>query len=256
MNTEDKIRTHLEFLKKIPQYTQGTKEWLDQRKGKLTSSDVATALGANPYKAPVQLLLEKCGAGRTFEGNEFTEHGHKYEDEAVDKYTKLMRKDNHTFGMISFSDLDEIRRLNGSDKYIDPKYSFLGGSPDGISHDTIITKKSKLSQLEIKCPLKRKIKHGQMPDYYYPQIQMNMFILDLKVTDFVEYIPEFDSRNMELNIVRVYRNEEWFDTNFLILQNFWESVQLWRTRDITTHPEYNKYYKTPIYLFVDFESKD
>ena len=99
----------LEFIKAIPQFEQKSKEWMIQRYGKLTSSDAATALGINPYKKPVQLLLEKCGAGRSFTGNESTIHGNKYEDEAIQKYSFLMGKENHSFGMISFSDLDPIR---------------------------------------------------------------------------------------------------------------------------------------------------
>ena len=85
---------------------------------------------------------------------------------------------------------------------------------------------------------------------------MNMFILDLEVTDFIEYIPNAIG-NTELNMVRIFRNEEWFDKIFPILQKFWTDVQYWRTQDISTHPEYNKYYKAPVakmtpkYLFID-----
>ena len=93
---------HLNFLKQIVQYPQKSNEWFEQRKNKLTSSDAATALGINPYKKSVQLLLEKCGAGRSFEGNESTLHGQKYEDEAIGRYETLMGKTNHTFGMIDF----------------------------------------------------------------------------------------------------------------------------------------------------------
>jgi putative phage-type endonuclease len=246
---------HLNFLKNLPSHPQGSKEWLEQRKGKLTSSDVATAIGINPYKKAVQLLLEKCGAGRSFEGNESTFHGQKYEHEAISKYETLMSKENHTFGMISFADLDPIRQ---STKYTNRKYHFLGGSPDGISVDKEITDGSVLSQVEVKCPLRRKIKHGQIPEYYFPQIQLNMFILDLEVTDFIEYIPDTIGKNVEMNIVRIYRDEEWFDKIFPVLQKFWEEVKLWRTRDITTHPEYDKYYSNtkliiavaPPFLFI------
>jgi putative phage-type endonuclease len=256
----------LEFLKALPQYEQGTKEWLEQRKGKLTSSDAATALGINPYKKPVQLLLEKCGAGRSFEGNESTLHGQKYEKEAIGIYETLMLKENHSFGMISFADLDPIRQNNPKTmKYIDKKYHFLGGSPDGISIDKVITNESMLSQTEIKCPLRRKIKHGQIPDYYFPQVQLNMFILDLEVTDFIEYIPNTIGKSVEMNIVRIYRDEEWFEKNFPILQKFWEEVELWRTKDITTHPEYDRYYGAhtvsvaavaPPFLFIDDSTEE
>lgn len=258
---------HLEFLKSLPQYEQGSKSWLEQRKGKLTSSDIATALGINPYKKAVELLLEKCGAGRTFEGNESTIHGHKYESEAIEKYETLIGKRNHTFGMISFADLDPIRiTKESSKKYIDNKYHFLGGSPDGISVDAIITDESVLTQVEVKCPLRRKIKHGQVPEYYFPQVQMNMFILDLEVTDFIEYIPSNIGKNVELNIVRIFRDEDWFEKSFPILEKFWADVQYWRTHDIKTHPDYDKYYKIltqmgtkdicgPKFLFIETEEE-
>lgn len=247
----------LNFLKSLPNYEQRSNEWYEQRKNKLTSSDVATALGINPYKTPIQLLLEKCGAGRTFEGNESTLHGQKYEDSAIKIYEKLMLKENHTFGMISFMDLNPIRQSKGNTKYIDKKYHFLGGSPDGISIDKYIDEKSKLTQVEVKCPMRRKIIHGKIPEYYYPQIQLNMFILDLEVTDFIEYIPS-SINNTELNIVRIYRNEEWFDKNFPFLEKFWNEVMYWRTHDIKTHPEYDKYYKVsevPKYLFIDSDEE-
>lgn len=249
----------LSYLKKLPCYEQGSKEWLDQRKGKLTSSDVATALGINPYKKAVELLLEKCGAERKFFGNVNTQHGHKYEEEAIKNYEIMMGRENHVFGMISFSDLDPIRKKNGSEKYIDSKYSFLGGSPDGISIDC--PDRTILSQVEVKCPLKRRIQHGKIPSYYYPQVQLNMFIMELDVTDFIEYIPEGIGKNVEFNIVRIYRNEKWFDENFPVLQKFWEDVLLWRTRDIRMHPEYSKYYpdmsiprninNRPLYKFLE-----
>jgi putative phage-type endonuclease len=256
---------HLKFLKSIPQYEQGSQQWLGQRKGKLTSSDIATALGINPYKKAVELLLEKCGAGRTFTGNESTQHGHKYESEAIEKYEALLLKENHTFGMISFSDLDPIRATKESSrKYINPKYHFLGGSPDGISIDKIITDESVLTQVEVKCPLRRKIKHGQIPEYYFPQVQMNMFILDLEVTDFIEYIPSAISKSVELNIVRLYRDEDWFEQVFPILEKFWADVLYWRTQDITTHPDYDKYYGAhvetvaavaPRFLFIETDEE-
>jgi hypothetical protein len=141
----------------------------------------------------------------------------------------------------------------------------LGGSPDGIAVDRVLTEDSVLSQVEVKCPLRRKIKHGQIPEYYFPQVQLNMFILDLEVTDFIEYIPTGIGKGVELNIVRVYRDEEWFEKNFPVLQKFWEEVQLWRTKDIKTHPEYDKYYGAniqtvvavaPPFLFIKDDSEE
>jgi putative phage-type endonuclease len=248
MNKREEELKHLEFVKNIPQHPQMNPNgpgknpaWLEQRKHRLTSSDAATVLGINPYKKPEELLLEKCGAGRQFFGNEATAHGEKYEDEAISKYELLMGKTNHDFGMISFGDLDPIRK---NSKYIHEKYHFLGGSPDGIAIDN--SDLEKLNQVEVKCPMRRKIKHGQVPEHYFPQVQLNMFILDLEITDFVEYLPgTIPGTNQEINIVRVHRDEEWFDKNFPMLESFWTEVLYWRQRDITTHPAYSKYYKIP-----------
>jgi putative phage-type endonuclease len=250
--------SHLAFLKSLPKYEQRSKEWFDQRSNRLTASDVATALGLNPYKKPIQLLFEKCGVEKKYESNKNTEHGQKYEDEAVKIYEKLMNRENHTFGMISFNEVDPVRAKRHTRKYIDKKYSFLGGSPDGILIDANPGPDTVLTQLEIKCPLQRRIKHGSIPDYYIPQIQLNMFILDLDVTDFCEYSPAFVRKNVEFNIVRIYRSEPWFDENFPKLYDFWSDVLAWRTRDITQHPEYfiyNKPEKIPIYRFIEDNTK-
>jgi len=231
------FQEHLDFIKGLKQHEQKSEAWLNQRRGKLTSSDAATALGINPYKKPVQLLLEKCGTGKSFTGNEATKHGEKYEDEAIEKYCYLMGKKNHTVGMISFGDLDPIRlKSERSRKYADPRYHFLGGSADGISEDNDGIER--LVMLEAKCPMRRKIKHGQIPIYYYPQVQLNMFILDLEIADFIEYIPGVYGKNTEMNIVRIHRDEEWFDKNFPVLEEFWNSVLAWRQRDIRMHPAY------------------
>ena len=64
------FQEHLDFIKGLKQHEQKSEAWLNQRRGKLTSSDAATALGINPYKKTVQLLLAKCGTGKSFTGNE------------------------------------------------------------------------------------------------------------------------------------------------------------------------------------------
>jgi hypothetical protein len=90
-----------------------------------------------------------------------------------------------------------------------------------------------------------------------------MFILDLEVTDFIEYIPSTIGKSVEMNIVRIYRDEEWFEKNFPILEKFWADVQYWRTQDITTHPDYEKYFgaqpeisaSAPNFMFIEDDEK-
>lgn len=235
-------KQYFDFLDAIPNDTQKSEKWLENRRKKLTSSDLLTVLGINKYKKPVEVLLEKCGAGRTFFGNESTAHGELFEDEAIRVYEFLMGKKNHTYGLISYSDLAPIRPPESTRTDL----GFIAGSPDGVAEDVDDLEEPVL--VEVKCPLHRKIVHGHIPDHYVPQVQMNMFILDLKVADFIEYVP-----GTEINIVRVFRDDAWLERNVGTLKAFWADVEYWSTRDIREHPEYSKYYskRTLKYKFMD-----
>lgn len=225
------------FLNKIPQYQQRSAEWFNQRKNKLTSSDIATVLGLNPYKKKYELFFEKCGIKKKYEGNEATLHGQKYEDEAIEKYNFLMGKKTHSYGMISYNDLDSVRK----DK-LDFDLEFLGGSPDGVAED--LKNREELILLEVKCPLRRQIRHGEIPVYYYPQVQFNMLIMDFRKADFIEYVPKYSNKNMEMNIVRIQRNDAWLNESIPVLIDFWLDVQKWRNKDLNGHPDYLAFKKT------------
>lgn len=208
-------------LKSIPQHEQRSEAWFKQREGKLTSSDAGTVLGLNPYQKPHEVLFKKCGYDpKPFVGNVATLHGQKYEDEAIKKYCKLTGQENYDFGLIAHEDVHDC-----SDYY------WLAGSPDGISMSTEGNGKPIL--LEVKCPYKRAIKFGYIPEYYYPQVQLNMFICNLEDADFIEYKPPDI-----MNIVRVKIDHDWLNENLPILEKFWKEVEYYRENDIKTHPKY------------------
>jgi putative phage-type endonuclease len=212
----------IEKLLKIPQYEQRSAEWFKQRENKLTSSDAATALGINPYQKSTEVLFKKCGQDlNPFVGNVATLHGQKYEDEAIQKYCKITGQINYNFGLIAHEDV-----------YNNKDYYWLAGSPDGIALSTSDVN-AKPILLEVKCPYKRVIKHGEIPDYYFPQVQLNMFICDLDLADFIEYRPP-----NEINIVRVNRDEKWLSENLKKLELFWKDVEFYRINDIKTHPKF------------------
>ena len=235
----------LELLKAIPQYEQRSPEWFAQRKDKLTSSDAGTVLGLNPYQKPVEVLFKKCGHGKPFTGNVATLHGQKYEDEAIEMYCRAMGKRNHDFGLIGF---DEVKRPN--DIHAHERYTngipWMAGSTDGVAED--VREAEDLILLEVKCPFRRKIVHGKCPPYYYPQVQLNMAILNIEKADYIEYKPAANGEPMVMNIVRIQRDRDWFDKNFPILESFWNSVVEWRSKDITEHPEYYKYHKKTLVI--------
>lgn len=167
----------------------------------LTGSAVATALDINPYEKPESLILTKCGYGE-FKGNAATEHGNKYEDEARILYEKMYQEKVHELGLLPHPTID-----------------FLAGSPDGV------TESGRL--VEIKCPLRRKIE-PDVPEYYMPQLQLLMEIMDLEVCDFIQYKPEELTwpNPYEFVVVSVERDREWFQGNLPIMREFWDRV-LW-----------------------------
>lgn len=211
-------------LLEIPQYEQRSDMWFKQRENKLTSSDAGTVLGLNPYQKPHEVLFKKCGFDpKPFVGNIATRHGQKYEDEAIDKYCELTDQVNYNFGLIAHEDV-----------YNNQDYYWMAGSPDGIA----ISKNDINAEpvlLEVKCPYRRKIKFGKIPEYYLPQVQLNLFICNLRVADFIEYLPP-DT----MNIVRVYRDSRWLDKNIPILETFWKEVKYYRNNDIKLHPNFPK----------------
>ena len=204
-------------LLKVPQYEQRTPEWYEQRKNAITASDIPTVLGENSYKTPWNLFLDKCNATeKPFIGNDATRWGNHYEDIAIEKYSELKNKHVLSFGLLIHKD-----------------YPWLGGSPDGITTDGIL--------LEVKCPLKRKIVHGEVPHHYLSQVLLNLEICDLEVAHFIEFVPGNSDDSYEINIVEVLRDREWFRTNLDKIKEFWDSVIEYRDKGIEKHPKYKNY---------------
>jgi putative phage-type endonuclease len=180
---------------------QRTSEWYSLRNKMLTASDVATALDLNPYETAEDLMYKKCGH-RKFTGNAATEHGNKYEPDARDLYCSKTGEVVHEIGLEPH-----------------PVYSWLGGSPDGV------TESGKL--IEIKCPVSRKIT-SIVPSYYIPQVQILMEILDLEECDFIQYKPD----GPEYIVTNIKRDREWFDSVKPRLETFWNRVLERRTQPL------------------------
>ena len=224
------VHEKIEKLLKIPQHEQRSPEWFAQRYTKLTSSDAATVLGTNPYSKPHELLFKKCGYDpKPFVSNVATLHGQKYEDTAIELYCRITGKVNHNFGCICYTDVHkEINNYNS-------EYDFLAGSPDGIA-ESLHDPSEEPILLEVKCPYRRPIKNGYIPEYYYPQVQLNLFICDLSIADFIEFCPKTN----KLNIVRIAKDYNWINKYVPILINFWKEVVKYREIGIENHEEYKK----------------
>ena len=213
------MNEQVQNLLKIPQHIQRSPEWFAQRNGAITASDLPTVLKENDYKSPWTLLLDKCDSNpKPFVGNEATRWGTYYEDTAIEKYSELRGKEVLAFGLL-----------------IHPEYSWLGGSPDGITTDGIL--------IEVKCPFKRKIVMGEIPHHYLAQVLLNLEICNLEIAHFIEYIPGKSDTDFQMNIVEIMRDREWFSSKLPEMKEFWDSVVKYREIGIDKHPKYAAYKK-------------
>jgi len=203
-------------LLEIPQFEQRSPEWFQQRNNAITASDIPTVLGENSYKTPWSLLLDKCAANpKPFVGNAATKWGTHYEDIAIEKYCEIKGKRVLAFGLL-----------------MHPEYTWLGGSPDGITTDGIL--------LEVKCPLKRKIVMGEVPHHYLSQILLNLEICDLELGHFIEFVPGNSDNDYLINIVEVKRDREWFARELPKMKAFWDSVVENREKGIERNEKFIK----------------
>jgi len=154
------LKEKVQFLKKLNQPEQLSKEWFEIRKNMLTASDIGAVLGYSKYTSRNQIINKKCGLGKPFKGNKYTFHGQKYEEIANQIYESRYNMKVDEFGLIQH-----------------PKIDILGASPDGISTTGIM--------LEIKCPSRREIT-GVVPDHYWVQMQTQLQVCQLDVCDFLE----------------------------------------------------------------------
>jgi len=151
---------------------QGSEAWLRERDKCISASDAGTSLGLNKYEERYDLVLKKCGKGKAFTGNKFTDHGHKYEDVAAQLYQTMNLVPLKFFGLIVHND---------------PSIP-IGASPDGIREDGVM--------LEIKVPMTRQIVPGVVPPHYEVQTQVQMEVCNLWENDFYETrIIEYDFKD-------------------------------------------------------------
>lgn len=122
----------LPFQHSIPQRST---EWYLERSRRITASEVATILGQNPFQSAEQLMMEKLGLKQRFMGNEATEHGQKYEDEAIALYAKEREEKVLSFGLM-----------------IHPSIPFLGASPDGITESSHVLVEVKVRVSSLSTP--------------------------------------------------------------------------------------------------------
>lgn len=182
------------------QIPQRTEPWYEARRKLVTASEAAAVLEIKPFAgykgSPRQHLLETKRNPKPF-SNIFTEHGQKFEDEARDLYCSRSGEAVVEFGLI-----------------VHDTIPWLGCSVDGVTNTGKV--------VEIKCPLKREIKDGHVPEHYYPQVQVCMEVCNLDEAVFIQYKPECVTwpDPVEFSVTRVARDRDWFRRAFPVLEAF------------------------------------
>lgn len=191
-------------LFKRKQWTQRTPPWYEVRRGLITASDAAAALGVPPFKSfkgdPRKELLQKKLDNAPIFGMALV-HGVKYEDEASEMAMRVLGETSFDFGLLVHKELP-----------------WLAASPDGIT--------ARGFAVEIKCPTKRKIVPGEIPHHYYPQVQCQMEVCDLPATYFIQYKPAYLNEDQRpfVDIVVIERDRRWFADNMGTLKSFWQEL--------------------------------
>jgi len=149
-----------EVLKELltrPLIKQRTPEWFKLRENRLTASDLYDAV-----KNPLSLSKKKL-KGITYNSNAIPalKWGTMFEQVASSIYEDMKKKKIYEFGLVINEDIKNF-----------------GASPDGITEDG--------KMIEIKCPYKRKIVDGEIPEKYQYQIQGQLAVCKLNDCDYIE----------------------------------------------------------------------
>ena len=174
-----------------PQYEQRTEAWYEVRKGLMTASDAAGALGIPAFasqKNPREALLKQKVTG-SFTGNHMTRWGQHHEDGVRERAMQCLGEVAWEVGLVIHQDLP-----------------WLGASPDGV------TNSGKL--IEVKCPYKRVPVPNEVPHHYWPQMQVQMECTDLDACLFIQWSPKERNGFGEIfTITTVERDRQWFAEN-------------------------------------------
>jgi putative phage-type endonuclease len=147
---------------------QGTREWLDWRHSGIGASEASTVMGDNRFQSPSELLYQKKNKINT-EPNEKMRLGTSLEPDARDLY------------------IEETGILVEPQCLQSKEYSWMIASMDGITDDYAHI-------VEIKCGRAAywQANKGNVPSYYYGQLQHQLMITGLDLVDYWCYWPGYE----------------------------------------------------------------
>ncbi len=180
-------------LQNSPEFIQGSEEWLNFRKTKITATDASVIMGASHWKTKQQLYQEKISDETQLFTNERMQRGIDLEPIARDLY--CIQSGHEVFPRVIVKDW-QMASLDGfSDcgKYL----------------------------VEIKCPGEKDhaiALSGKVPDHYYPQLQHQMHVCGVEMMDYFS----FDGNNGV--IVEVFRDDEYIEKMIVEEKKFYDCL--------------------------------
>lgn len=141
---------------------QGTPQWLELRKTKITATDAAVILGASPWKTKHQLYHEKLSDAPPAPPNSYMQRGIDLEPSARELF--IITSGIEVFPRVVINDwaMASLDGMSSCEKYI----------------------------VEIKCPGSKAHKmavSGKIPDYYYPQLQHQMYVCGVQMAYYFSF---------------------------------------------------------------------
>jgi len=182
-----------EEIENMASVAQGTAEWLEFRKYRITGSVYGTAVGENKYESPEDLVRDMIWHKEMDDrGKANCKWGNDNEDNACDAYEEDMRIQKGLAG-------DKTRfwvEHFGLEVHQEEMWS--GDSKDGLVCNELADGTIQHWLLEIKCPPRKEwgpdkgkyVLYPEIPPYYYAQIQGIMGYNKLPFCDFVIWNPE------------------------------------------------------------------
>lgn len=189
-----------------------TPEQLEQRKGLLTASDAAAALGLSRWKTRHQLWSEKTGEGSVFSGNFRTRRGHAIEPLLLEWLGERVAP----------------RHLKpaGAVTLTHPILPWLGATPDALIYpDAAATRPVAIGEAKSSSLVgdwTDEDGEPKVPDYYHPQIVVQMAVAGVASAEVV--VELLDPREREPRIIHVERDEELQALVLNELDHFWRFV--------------------------------
>lgn len=182
-------------------------EWLTYRRNGIGGSDIAAICGLSKWRTPIHVYLEKLGEAPVEQKSEAAEWGTRLEPLIADKFA---------------SEHPEWAITEKKVIYCHPEHRWALGNLDRM----IICPKHGRGILEIKTAseyLRHEWDEGNIPDYYYVQLQWYLFVTGLDWGYFATLIGGNKYREYEL-----FRDDELIRQLVRLAGDFWHGYVLER----------------------------